>query len=142
MSAEYDIGSKYLTVATETRKVVDLLLPFLEKGERNTSLLDSLTGFIESLESGESAETLLARLRAPGSRPIYEELLTDEELDTPEERAHLVAELRNVAVEKADLPGQQVSARAAVLLLCAIEGRALHRFNRLSEADESLSLVR
>jgi hypothetical protein len=130
-----------LTVATEAREVVDLLLPLVEKGEGNPKLVLSVTNFVESVESGRSPETLLARLSAPGSRPIYEELLTDEELDTTEERSKLVNELRNVASEGADLQSKQASARTAILLLCAIEGRALHRFNRLSDADESLSLA-
>jgi hypothetical protein len=140
MPAEYEARSKYLTLALEARKVVDLLLPLIERGRTDATLHASLTGLISSLESSGNAETLLARLRAPGPRPVYEELLTGEELETMGERTQLIQQLRNVIEETNDLPTQQVSAKEAVLILCAVEGRALHHFARLSRS-EALSIT-
>src|SRR5258708_3181275 len=109
MPTEYDVRSKYLTLALEARRVVDLLLPFVERGEKAPSLVPSLSGLMESLESSGSAETLRARLRTPGPRPVYEELLTNEELDSPEERTRLVLELRKVVQEQGNLESQKDS---------------------------------
>ncbi len=141
MSAEYDVRSKYLTFALEARRVVDLLLPFVERGEKAPALVPSLNGLMESLESSGSAETVLARLRTPGPRPVYEELLTNEDLESPEERTRLTLELRKVVLEQGSLENQMASARQAILLLCAVEGRALNQFSQLTERSQALSLT-
>ena len=141
MAAEQDLRAKYLTLALETRRVVDLLLPLVESGRRPPTLFDALTPLIDSLGDGGTLETMLAKLRAPGHRPIFEELLADEALETSEERGRLVHELLNVAREEGEPSSQRASARAAVVLLCAVEGRALHFFSRSSQHDGAISFV-
>ena len=139
MVAEYETRSKYLTLALAARRVVDLLLPFVERGERATALPESLKSLVESLESGGSAESLLERLRTSVHRPIFEELLTGNDLDSSEERTLLAQELRRVVEESCDIESQRVSAKQAIRLLCAVEGRALSQFNQLTERYEPLS---
>ena len=135
MPAEYDLRSRYLGVALGARRVVDLLLPLVERNESQEALGPALTGLIASLELGANPQALLERLRAPEPSPLNEDLLADEELETPQERASLVQELRNVASDTTDAQARQASARIAIQLLCCIEGRALHFFSRSHDND-------
>ncbi len=139
-ATEHDVRARYLTLALETRRVVDLLLPLVESGQKSPTLLSALA-VIDTLSGGGTAETLLAKLRAPGPRPIFEELLADEELETADERHRLVQELRNVVRDESGLSSTRASAKEAVLLLCVVEGRALHQFSRLSQHEGAISLT-
>jgi len=129
MLADYEARSRYLALALEARRIMDLLLAFVQKGERATDFEPSVRGIIDSLQSLGSAENLLASLQTRMQFRSYERIATLDQMIGPDKRRLLVEKLEVLIAEASSREDQEKSALEAIHFLYEVEGRALHYFN-------------
>lgn len=141
MLADYETRSRYLSLALDARRVMDLLSEFVRTGERAPDLLLSVREIVASLESMGSAESLLASLqnRLPFSN--YEQISALDEVIGPEDRKRLADKLGVLLAGNSDIESQTQSARDTVRILYEIESRALHRFNEPGSVQFTAALA-
>jgi hypothetical protein len=130
MSSESDVRSRYLALALDARKVIDALIIFADKdGRREEGLDQSLQEVILSLEAVTEKKDIFSPSRNHlAFSEYYEQVRTVDEALKPEERARIVEKLRTVEAQKATLEKQREDAFDAIVLLSAIESRALYYY--------------
>ena len=129
MVADYETRSRYLALALEARRIMDLLLAFIQKGERPMDFEPSVRSILDSLQSLGSAESLLASLQTRLQFRSYERIATLDEMIGPDDRRLLVERLLVLLAEGSSREDQEKSALDTVHFLYEVEGRALHYFN-------------
>ena len=129
MLTDYEARSRYLALALEARRVMDLLLVFVQRGERAADFEPSVRGIIDSLQSMGSAENLLASLQTRLRFRSYEQITTLDEMIGPDDRRLLAEQLLVLITEDSSREAQQKSAMDTIHFLYEVEGRALHYFN-------------
>jgi hypothetical protein len=124
MSSESEVRSRYLALALDARKVIDTLIVFVDQGEREEGLDQSLQEVIDSLQLREEDTFSPLRNRLAFSE-YYEQVRTvGESLD----RAVIVEKLETVKARQATVEKQKQDAFDAIKLLSAVESRALYYY--------------
>jgi hypothetical protein len=129
MLADYEARSRYLTLALEARRVIDLLLVFVQSGERAPDFDSSVRRIIDSLQSIGSAENLLASLQTRLTFRNYEQITTLDEVIGLDARKLLADKLAILLTGGSNLESQKQSAVETIQFLYDVESRALHHFN-------------
>jgi|ERR1035437_8855328 hypothetical protein len=132
MLTDYEARSRYLALALEARRVMDLLLVFVQTGERAADLEPAVRGIIAALQSTDTAENLLASLQ---TRPLfrsYEQTTTLDEMLGPDDRRLLAEKLEALITEGNSRAVQEESAVETIHIFYQVEGRSLHYFNEPS----------
>jgi hypothetical protein len=125
MSSESEVRSRYLALALDARKVIDALIPFVDKGERQGDLDQSLQDAISSLQAVKEKKDIFSPSRnLLAFSEYYEQVRTVK----PTEREQIVERLVRVKTQTADLKQQQDDAFEAIKLLSTIESRALYYY--------------
>jgi hypothetical protein len=125
-AADSEIRSRYLALALDARRMMDVLIPFVDSGRRSDSLDTTVKEAIDALTSvndgGASVHSNLAF-------DEYEQVLTLDEIKSQEERKPLIRDLEIIAGPH----GQKTQVEAAMRVLeffFAVESRALQYYNR------------
>jgi hypothetical protein len=121
MSSESEVRSRYLALALDARKVIDALIVFVDKEEREEGLDQSLQEVIASLQA--KREDIFSPLRSLGFSEYYEQVLA-----VGEARTEIVEKLETVQAKQATMEKQKQDAFDAIKLLSAIESRALYYY--------------
>jgi hypothetical protein len=129
MASNPEIRSRYLALALDTRKVIDALIQFVDKGTRKQDFNRSLQEAIESLR-GVSRKT---DIFSPSHNRLafskhYEQAKTVQEALRPADRSKIVKKLASIKSKKADKAKLREDAYEAIKLLSAIESRALYHY--------------
>jgi len=125
MSSESEVRSRYLALALDARKVIDALIVFVDKEEREEGLDESLQEVIESLQA--KREDIFSPLRNRSAfSEYYEQVRTVGEVAN--DRAEIVQKLETVKTGQATMEKQKQDAFDAIKLLSAIESRALYYY--------------
>lgn len=125
MSSESEVRSRYLALALDARKVIDSLIVFVDKEEREEGLGQKLQEVIESLQA--KREDIFSPLRNRlAFSEYYEQVRTVGEVAT--DRAEIVKKLETVKTGQATMEQQKQDAFDAIKLLSAIESRALYYY--------------
>jgi hypothetical protein len=135
MLTDYEARSRYLALALEARRVMDLLLVFVQTGDRATDFEPSLRAIIDALQSTDSAENLLASLQTRLQFRSYEQITTLDEMLGPDDRRLLAQKLEALITEGSSRADQQRSATETIHILYEVEGRSLHYFNEPSSSQ-------
>ena len=136
MLTDYEARSRYLALALEARRLMDLLLVFVHTGERATDLEPSVRNIIDALQSTGDAEHLLASLQQ--TRPLfrnYEQTTTLDEILGVDQRRLLAEKLEVLITEGNSRAVQEESAIETIHILYEVEGRSLHYFNEPSSSQ-------
>lgn len=141
MLADYEARSRYLSLALDARRVMDLLLAFVQTGERAPRLLLSVREIVESLQSMGSTESLLASLQNRLPYRNYEQISALDEVVGVEDRKLLAEKLAILIAEGGDRQLQTQSAQETIRILYEIESRALHRFNEPGSSQFTAALA-
>ena len=127
MSSEADIRSRYLALALDARKVIDVLITFVDEGKRGPDLEECLQEVIGSLQTVVEKKDIFSPLsNRVAFSEYYEQVQTVEEALKPAQREEVVRKLLAIRNNRVDLASQQEDAYQAIKLLSAIESRALH----------------
>jgi predicted DNA-binding protein YlxM (UPF0122 family) len=125
MSSESEVRSRYLALALDARKVIDALIVFVDKEEREEGLDQSLQEVIESLQA--KREDIFSPLRNRlAFSEYYEQVRTVGEVAN--DRAEIVQKLETVKTGQATMEKQKQDAFDAIKMLSAIESRALYYY--------------
>jgi hypothetical protein len=128
MSPESEIRSRYLALALDARKVIDILITFVEEGTRDPGFDDSLQAVIESLEATEKKDVFSPARNRLAFSEYYEQVRTVQEALKEGEIRQIIQKLAEVKSNKTRLPRQRDDAFEAIKLLSAIESRALYHY--------------
>jgi hypothetical protein len=141
MVADYEARSRYLSLALDARRLIDLLLAFVQSGERAADFERSVGDIIESLQSMGSAETLLASFQTRLPVRNYEQITTWDEVIPREARNELAGKLAVLLAETGTSESQQQSAMETIRFLYDVESRALHHFNEPGSSQFSAAFA-
>ncbi len=128
MLAESEVRSHYLSLALDVRKLIDSLVLFVEKDQRDEALDTDLREFLESLDSVSAPIGIFSPLQG---RPVfghYEQILTLEEVKASLRDTNIAADVAAVLDPKGDPGTQKKNAYEAIRFLSALEGRALNHY--------------
>jgi hypothetical protein len=125
MGSESEVRSRYLALALDARKVIDTLIVFVDREEREEGLNQSLQDVIESLQAKKEDIFSPLRNRLAFSE-YYEQVQAVGEALT--NRAEIVEKLETVKANQATLEKQKQDAFDAIKLLSAVESRALYYY--------------
>ncbi len=128
MSSESEIRSRYLALALDTRRVIDTLIVFVDKGTRSQGFDDSLQQVIDSLEATEKREVFSPLRNRLAFSEYYEQVRTVHEALKPGEMGRIIQKLSIIKSKQAALDQQKNDAFEAIKLLSAIESRALYYY--------------
>jgi hypothetical protein len=129
MSSESEVRSRYLALALDARKVIDALIVFVDKGERQGDFDQSLQDAVTSLQAVKEKKEIFSPSRnLLAFSEYYEQVRTVDEALKPTEREQIVEKLLTVKTQSADLKKQQDDAFEAIKLLSTIESRALYYY--------------
>jgi hypothetical protein len=129
MSSESEVRSRYLALALDARKVIDALIVFVDQGERQADLDQSLQAAITSLQTVTDKKDIFSPTRNRlAFSEYYEQVRTLQEALNPAERRQIVDTLSTVKNQSADLGKQKDDAFEAIKLLSTIESRALYYY--------------
>jgi hypothetical protein len=125
MSSESEVRSRYLALALDARKVIDSLIVFVDKEEREEGLGQKLQEVIESLQA--KREDIFSPLR---NRLAFSEYYEQVRIvgEVANDRAAIVEKLETVKTGQAPMEKQKQDAFDAIKLLSAIESRALYYY--------------
>jgi hypothetical protein len=123
------VRSRYLALALDARRVIDALIVFVDKGERQPDLNPSLKEAIASLKAVKEKKEIFSPQRNKlAFSEHYEQVRTVNEAHNPMEREEIVKKLRNVMSHSASMAKQQSDAYDIIRFLSAIESRALYNY--------------
>jgi hypothetical protein len=127
MIADNEVRTRYLSLALDARRVIDILLPFVTTGQKTTELEATLREVLESLQFEDNVDSLLASLQTRQHPYSYEEITTLDGVAEGHGRRVLAQKLSDVL--DSDEATQKVSASQALTLFFVVESNALHQFN-------------
>jgi len=128
MSSESEVRSRYLALALDARKIIDALILFVDKEEREQGFEDSLQGAIDSLRATEREQIFSPARNHLSFSEYYEQVRTVREALSQEEMGRIVQKLSAVKSNEANLRQRKNDAYEAIKLLSAIESRALYYY--------------
>ena len=95
MTADSEIRSRYLALALDARRIMDVLVPFAENGQVDQALDASVRDVIGALHSlGETAD--INPVRSSLAFDEYEQVLTVEEVKPREDRKAVIQDLQTI----------------------------------------------
>jgi hypothetical protein len=127
MIEDNEVRTRYLSLALDARRVIDILLPFVTTGQKTTELEATLREVLESLQFEDNVDSLLASLQTRQHPYSYEEITTLDGVAEGHGRRVLAQKLSDVL--DSDEATQKVSASQALTLFFVVESNALHQFN-------------
>ena len=89
-----EVRSRYLALALDARRVMDVLIPFVDSGKRNESLDVAVKEAIDAL-SGVTGAPGVSAVRSNLAFDEYEQVLTIDEVKGKEERKEVIADLQS-----------------------------------------------
>jgi hypothetical protein len=129
MSSDSDVRSRYLALALDARKLIDVLIAFVDRGERREGFDNCLQEVIDSLSASAAEENLFSPLHNPlAFSEFYEQVRAVNEALKHSKPGEIVQKLLTVKAQDADEAKQKQDAYEAIKLLSAIESRALYRY--------------
>ena len=141
MLTDYETRTRYLALALEARRVMDLLLVFVEKGERIEGFESSVRSIIDALQSIGSAENLLVSLQTRPPFRNFEQIITLDEMIGPNDRKLFAEKLGVLIAHGSSRAVQEQSAIETIHILYEVEGRSLHYFNELGSPQLATALA-
>lgn len=128
MTADSEIRSRYLALALDARRIMDVLVPFAENGQVDQALDASVRDVIGALHSlGETAD--INPVRSSLAFDEYEQVLTVEEVKPREDRKAVIQDLQTI-LEPDGAEEKREAAIRVLQFLFALESRALRHYNR------------
>ena len=130
-AADSEIRSRYLALALDARRLMDVLIPFVDSGKRNESLDIAVKEAIHALTSmTESSGT--SPVRSNLAFDEYEQVLTLNEVKDEEERKEVIVDLERIANSGSNT-AQREAAMRVLEFFFAVESRALQHYDRPPE---------
>jgi hypothetical protein len=127
-AGDSEIRSRYLALALDARRILDVLVPFVESGERNDSLDSAIKEAIVALNSvAEGA--VVGTVHSNLAFDEYEQVLTIDEIKNQEDRKTVVRDLERITGLQ-DSEAQRQAALRVLEFFFAVESRALQYYNR------------
>jgi hypothetical protein len=127
-ASDSEVRSRYLALALDARRLMDVLIPFADSGERNESLDRAVKDAIDALSS-VSGSSVARTVRSNLAFDEYEQVLTINEVKGQEERREIISDLQRIAQPK-DGEEQQEAAMRVLEFFFAVESRALQHYDR------------
>jgi len=127
-AADSEVRSRYLALALDARRVMDVLIPFVDSGKRNESLDVAVKEAIDAL-SGVTGAPGTSAVRSNLAFDEYEQVLTIDEVKSKEERKEVIADLQRVANPQ-DSDTERKAAMRVLEFFFAVESRALQHYDR------------
>jgi len=129
MSSESEVRSRYLALALDARRVIDVLIVFVDQDRREEGFEGAVQEVINSLQSITEKKDVFSPLRNRSAfSEYYEQVRTVHEALKPNERGEIVNKLLAVKSNEGALEQQKEDAFEAIKLLSAIESRALYYY--------------
>jgi hypothetical protein len=125
-AVDSEIRSRYLALALDARRIMDVLVPFAEHGRRDQALDASVKDVMAALNSLGTAADVNA---VHGPFESYEQVLTVEEIRTEEERQAVIEDLKRI-LDLDESGDKREPAMRVLQFLFALESRALQHYHR------------
>lgn len=126
LTADSAVRSRYLALALDARRILDLLVPFVECGQRGQALDTSVKDVIEALQSLDGPFDIKA-IHGRLAFDEYEQVMTLDEVRTAEGRKGVISDLEAI-LETDNLVDNRIAATRVLHFLFALESRALHHY--------------
>jgi len=130
MTPGYESRGRYLALALDVRRGMDLLIDFIRSGNRPEALVPTMRTVVNSFESMGSAESLLASLQSSLPFRTYEQITILDEVTDQKTRENLATKLAAFINEEIDIEAQKKTALEVLNFFYEVEARALQHFNR------------
>jgi hypothetical protein len=127
-AADSEIRSRYLALALDARRLMDVLIPFVDSGKRNESLDIAVREAIDALTSvteGVGTNVVHSNL----AFDEYEQVLTLDEIKNQKDRKTVIRDLEQIASPDGGEAQRQAAMRVLEFFF-AVESRALQYYNR------------
>lgn len=128
MSSESEVRSRYLALALDARRVIDVLIVFVDKNTREEGFEGAVQEVINSLQVTEKRDVFSPLRNRSAFSEYYEQVRTVHEALNPNERGDIVDKLLAVKANQGAPEEQKEKAFEAIKLLSAIESRALYYY--------------
>jgi hypothetical protein len=128
-AANSEIRSRYLALALDARRLMDVLIPFVDSGKRNESLDIAVKEAIDALNS-VAAGSGTSAVRSNLAFDEYEQVLTINEVKGQDERKEVISDLERIASHPDSGKAQRDAATRVLDFFFAVESRALQHYNR------------
>jgi hypothetical protein len=131
MIADAEVRERYLSLALDSRKIIDALVVFVEDGRRVPDLEPSLQDAVESLRRASGEHNIFSPLRTELGLEHYEQIrMVDEVSGSVDKQKSIISKLSNVLAANADPELQKSSAFDAIDFFYVLERRALHHYSQ------------
>ena len=126
-AADSEIRSRYLALALDARRLMDVLIPFVDSGKRNESLdtaVREAIGALTSVTEGAGTNVVHSNL----AFDEYEQVRTIDEIKNQEGRKTVISDLERIVGPDTGKPQRQAAMRVLEFFF-AVESRALQYYN-------------
>jgi len=130
MQSESETRSRYLALALDARKIVDVLMAYLDTGSRNQQLSSAVAEAVESLRSIRDGSELSQPARSHLAFDHYEQIATLDQIRPRKDREQLIEDLLTIESGSAEPAEISVCAQRTIQFFFAVETRALQYYNR------------
>ena len=127
-----EIRSQYLSLALRSRRLIDDLIRYVDKGERTPSLHEELTNARESIEAVDSNQNVLALFSQLSSKSLvshYEQLRLIEEVREEMGKPNISDTISQFIANDTTAADQTIEASEVLRFFSALEARALNGYN-------------
>lgn len=130
MIADAEVRDRYLSLALDSRKIIDALVVFVEEGRRVPDLEPSLLDAVESLRRARGERSIFAPLRTELGLEHYEQLrMVDQVSEAVDKQKNIIAKLSDLLNQNTDVERQKTNAFDAINFFYALERQALHYYS-------------
>ena len=126
-----EVRAQYLSLALRSRRLIDDLIRYVDKGERTPSLHEELRSAMESIEAENSNETVLEHFSQLSSKSLfshYEQLRLIEEVREELGRPNISTTISHFIASDESPEDKRDEAFEVLRFFSALEARALHGY--------------
>lgn len=127
-----EVRAENLSLALNARKLVDELIGYIDKGERDPRFDDDLKNALESINATRSSQNMLALFSKLSDRSVfshYEQLRAIEKVLSDLGNPNITATISNLIADTGGATDQKQNAFEALQFFSALEAHALHDYN-------------
>lgn len=124
-AVDSEIRARYLALALDARRILDVLVPFVESGERNAALDTSVKQAMDALNS---MKVVGGAIHSSFAFDEYEQALTLDEVRNQDDRQGIIDDLAKITGD--EVHDAKAAALRVLQFFFALESRALQHYNR------------
>jgi uncharacterized protein YneR len=127
-----EVRAQYLSLALRSRRLIDDLICYVDKGERAPSLDEELQSAMKSIEAVDSSENILALFSQLGGKSLfshYEQLRLIEEVRKELGSPNISMTITHFIENDESAMDQKDNAFEVLHFFSALEARALHGYS-------------